>query len=283
MANYKIILVSLFVSTSGLMIEDVKNQVAFEKVGEMASSTSFAHLGFRLHLPELFDRLNKVALMLETTDSAATSLDNRTDVPLIRHARHHLKEETVRLKMLIHMATKEAQLKVYESIEAQGGYNFSNIFESSTQSTSSMAKPQRDRVKRSSLLGVGTVLSFGLGAYNSIQIQRISSAIKRNDARNHLVTEMLMTEGARINRLINRMNWFNNVTIELASRIEEIGLLAVLQSTKEELMELYILSTEMVQDYRLGIEHLAEHRVSPNFLQPESVERSFNNIRKKAK
>ncbi|CAB4046252.1 Hypothetical predicted protein, partial [Paramuricea clavata] len=154
-------ILAIFLSTSSGVVEDLNNQVAFEKIGEMASSTSFAHLGFKLHLKELFDRLNLAIVIINTTEIAVLdpSLGNGTDAALVRQAGFHLEEEVKRLRMLMHLNIEEAQLKVYESIGMETNpYNLTGILKkTSMMGPTEMASGGRK--KRQSLLGVGTVLS----------------------------------------------------------------------------------------------------------------------------
>ncbi|CAB4046049.1 Hypothetical predicted protein, partial [Paramuricea clavata] len=260
--------------------EDESNHITFEKIGEVASSTSFAHVGFRLHTGELLERIKIVKKITQVMEKKVRRV-LQNDTSLLIQAAKHLDEERNKLEMLMQLATKQQRATGNEEERKPTKLNNITKLLQDTEATSVRANTTRE--KRQVILGAGMILSFGIGTYNSYQIAKLSDAIRNMEESQHLVTEQLHQQDLKINQVLEQLNEFYDQLMELVKTSAETGGKLATIRAKQNLIELQVLVIDTVRDYRVGIERLMDKRVSPSFIHPAAVETTFKKLVDKAK
>ena len=244
---------------------DLKNEVTFKRVGELAVGATYGHLTFDIDLDRV--RITYDALQ----DTLKHVINAQQNVPTLQGQREEVRMVWEKLEILYALVQHD-QIKADVDEDEQDRVG------------SALNQLLNKRQLLAAVAGIMGLTSFGTSMYSIGQLKTLKDNIGEQGQKIEFLSHQIQEQDLRIYNITQATRRYVEDSVEAIGKVAEETKRLTIVKALETLARTYLLNFRMaLTDLTIGITELMEGRLSPLLIDPHKLDKAYENLLAAAK
>ena len=244
---------------------ELKNEVTFKRVGELAVGATYGHLTFDIDL----DRVRIAYDALQ--DTLKHVINAQQNVPALQGQKEEVKMVWEKLEILYALVQHD-QIKAEVDEDEQDRVG------------SALNQLRNKRQLLAAVAGIMGLTSFGTSMYSIGQLKTLKDNIGEQGERIEFLSHQIQEQDLRIYNITQATRRYVEESVDAIGKVAEETRRLTIVKALETSARTYLLNFRMaLTDLTIGITELMEGRLSPLLIDPHKLDEAYRNLLAAAK
>ena len=239
---------------------NLKNEVTFKRVGELAVGATYGHLTFDIDL----DRVRIAYDALQ--DTLKHVINAQQNVPTLQGQKEEVRMVWEKLEILYALVQHD-QIKADVDEDEQDRVG------------SALNQLRNKRQLLAAVAGIMGLTSFGTSMYSNGQLRTLKDNIGEQGQKIEFLSHQIQEQGFRIYNITQATRRYVKDSVEAIGKVAEETKRLTIVKALETSARTYLLNFRMaLTDLTIGITELMEGRLSPLLIDPHKLDEAYKNL-----